>query len=35
MFPILRSWLPEGRLLSEEVFARRHSWIVRLCLLQG
>jgi hypothetical protein len=24
-----------GRLLTDEVFARRHAWIVQLCLLQG
>ncbi|MCO7218333.1 EAL domain-containing protein [Klenkia sp. PcliD-1-E] len=35
MITLLRSWLPEGRLLTDEVFARRHAWIVQLCLLQG
>lgn len=32
---LLHSWLPEGRLLPDEVFARRHARIVQLCLLQG
>ncbi len=35
MASLLRTWLPEGRLLGDEVFARRHAWIVRLCLAQG
>ncbi|MCO7221235.1 EAL domain-containing protein [Klenkia sp. PcliD-1-E] len=35
MFSLVRSWLPEGRLLTEEVFDRRHAWIVQLCLLQA
>jgi len=32
---VLRTWLPEGRLLTDDVFVRRHAWIVRLCLAQG